>query len=265
LFIFAQLVQTFFISAISGSVFAQLSNMLNNPDYFIDFLANALPAQSTYFLQLLVVSLALTMGSEMLRAYPLLLALGRKFVGPNLTEEERTKRWSFLTPLEDPYEFDHAKASGGVILYFMVYFVYACLAPISSFFLLAMFILMESGYRYQFFHNYPCKVDSGGKYWEGFFQLLQGCMIVAQLTLIGFLLLKQSFYTVPFMTPLLVFSSGFFHFLNTHQLPVVKFLPTGQCVQVDQLYRLHDHSFVKGRYMQPCIREAQSDDVFAMI
>jgi hypothetical protein len=90
-------------------------------------------------------------------------------------------------------------------------------------------------------------------------------MIVAQLTLIGFLLLKQSFYAVPFMTPLLVFSSGFFYFLNTHQLPVAEFLPTDQCVQLDQRYRLHDHSFVKGMYMQPCIREAQSDDVFAMI
>jgi hypothetical protein len=239
--------------------------MLNNPDQFTDFLANALPAQSTYFLQLLVVSLALTMGTEMLRVYPLSLTLARKFVGPNLTDEEREKRWSFFTPLEDPRELDHAFASGGVVFYFMVFFVYACLAPISSFFLLAMFILMESGFRYQFFHNYLCKVESGGQYWRGFLHLLQGCMIVAQLTLVGFLLLKKCFYTLPCMTPLLIFSCGFFYFLNTHQLPVVKFLPTGQCVQVDQRYRLHDSSFVQGMYMQPCIREAQSDDVFALI
>ena len=47
----ALLVQTFFVSAISGSISAELTNMLNEPDQIVNFLANALPAQSNYFLQ----------------------------------------------------------------------------------------------------------------------------------------------------------------------------------------------------------------------
>jgi hypothetical protein len=64
--------------------------------------------------------MAITMGFEMLRVYPLGLALVRSFVGPNLTEEERRRSWKFFTPLEAPLEFEHATVSGSVVLYFMV-------------------------------------------------------------------------------------------------------------------------------------------------
>ena len=64
--------------------------------------------------------MAVTMGMEMLRVVPLTLAFVRKFVGPNLTAEERKKKWKFLNSLEDPYQFEHANISGSVVLYFMV-------------------------------------------------------------------------------------------------------------------------------------------------
>ena len=255
----------FFVSAISGSIAAELQNMINEPDQFINFLANALPAQSNYFLQILVVALVVTMGFEMLRVMPLTLALVRKFVGPRLTEKERTKAWKWFNPLEEPCKFEHANVSGSVVLYFMVFFVYSCLAPVSSFFLLVMFYMMETGYRYQFYNNYPPTPDSGGQHWIGFFHILLACMIVAQLTLLGFLLLKQSFYAVPFLVPLLVFSCLFIYYLNHYQLYVSKHLPTSECIKVDKQRLLNDFSFAKGVYIQPCIAEAQSDDMIEMI
>lgn len=259
------LVQTFFISAISGSISAELGNMINEPDQFVDFLANALPAQSNYFLQILVVAIAINMGLEMLRVGPLGLAFLRRFVGPNLTEDERRKRWKFFTPLEDPKKFEHANVSGSVVLYFMVFFVYCCLAPVSCFFLLIMFFLMESGYRYNFYHNYPPTPDSGGKHWLGFFHILLSCMIVAQLTLVGFLLLKKSLYAIPFMVPLLVVSFLFIFYLNNYKLRASFHLPTGDCVEEDQRHRLRDFDFAKGKYIQPCIQSAQSDTIFDII
>lgn len=259
------LVQTFFISAISGSISAELGNMLNEPDQFVDFLANALPAQSNYFLQILVVAIAITMGLEMLRVGPLGLAFLRRFVGPNLTEEERRKKWKFFTPLEDPNEFEHANVSGSVVLFFMVFFVYCCLAPVSCFFLLIMFFLMESGYRYNFYHNYPPTPDSGGKHWLGFFHILLACMIVAQLTLVGFLVLKKSLYAIPFMVPLLVISFLFILYLNNYKLHASFHLPTSDCVEADKRHRLRDFDFAKGKYIQPCIQSAQSDTIFDII
>lgn len=64
--------------------------------------------------------MAVTMGMEMLRVTPLSLAFVRRFVGPSLTAEERKKKWRFLNPLEDPYQFEHANISGSIVLYFMV-------------------------------------------------------------------------------------------------------------------------------------------------
>ena len=46
-----QFIQTFLVSALSGSVTAELSNILDNPEDIVSILANSLPAQSSYFMQ----------------------------------------------------------------------------------------------------------------------------------------------------------------------------------------------------------------------
>jgi hypothetical protein len=48
------IIQTFFVSAISGSVTKEISNIISDPASIIDLLANTLPAQSTYFIQVRV-------------------------------------------------------------------------------------------------------------------------------------------------------------------------------------------------------------------
>lgn len=46
-----QFIQTFFVSALSGSITAELYNFLEAPEMVISLLANSLPAQSSYFIQ----------------------------------------------------------------------------------------------------------------------------------------------------------------------------------------------------------------------
>lgn len=55
------IIQTFFVSAISGGIWQELSNIAKNPTSAIDLLASSLPGQSTYFLQILLVKVGLTM------------------------------------------------------------------------------------------------------------------------------------------------------------------------------------------------------------
>lgn len=54
------IIQTFFVSAISGGIFRELSNIANNTAEVINLLASSLPGQSTYFLQILLVQVCLT-------------------------------------------------------------------------------------------------------------------------------------------------------------------------------------------------------------
>jgi hypothetical protein len=153
------IIQTFFVSALSGGVIKELSNMVQEPALIIDLLANSLPTQSTFFIQILLVDTFVGLGVELLRVSAVATAAIRSKVGPRLTEKERTTTWMGLRPLSDPLEFEHANLLAGTVLYFMVYFVYATIAPITTFFMCLCFLLMGAGYRHQLIYVYPTFPD----------------------------------------------------------------------------------------------------------
>jgi Calcium-dependent channel, 7TM region, putative phosphate len=126
------MIQAFFVSALSGTITAELSNFLDEPEKIVDFLANSLPAQSSYFIQICLVFTFLLQGLDLVRAYPLGVAfLRRYFFGPNLTREERKKSWGWFNSLEDPPDFWHAELLAQIMLFFVVFFVYSAIAPIT--------------------------------------------------------------------------------------------------------------------------------------
>jgi hypothetical protein len=82
-------------------------------------------------MQILLAQTFLMQAMEMLRVYPLSVTFLRSFIGPSLTEKERSKPYGMLRPLSDPPEFWHAETFAQIVLYFMVLFVYAAIAPVS--------------------------------------------------------------------------------------------------------------------------------------
>jgi hypothetical protein len=247
------IIQTFFVSAISGGVYNQLAAILEDPASLIDLLATSLPLQGTYFTQILLVSTFLGLGLELLRVYPLGTAFVRGRIGPNLTEKERNKTLHhFVRPLSDPFEFQHAEVFANVILYFMVIFVYAVISPIINFFMAFCFMLMASAYRYQFIHNYSATPDSGGKLWLSFIGISLTCMLIAQATLIGLLALKKAKYATPCMVPLMILTIGFNLFLRGKHFYVTKHLPSRECLHLDRknYARGLGTSFLHNRYIQ---------------
>ena len=85
-----------------------ISPMLYEWTEIIDFLSQTLPAQGTYFMQILMIWTTLTAAYEMFRVYPLSMAILRSRIGPNLTEKERRSTYMGLRPLNDPPPFKHA-------------------------------------------------------------------------------------------------------------------------------------------------------------
>lgn len=104
-----QIVQTFFVSAISGSITAELANILDNPEDIVVLLGNSLTTQSSYFIQIVLVFTCMVQGLDLLRVGHIGLSILRRFVGPRLTAKERRKSWKFVRSLEDPPEFFHAE------------------------------------------------------------------------------------------------------------------------------------------------------------
>ena len=119
------IVQTFFVSAISGGLMEEIKAILSDPfNKGIDLLANSLPAQSTYFMQIAFVGTVIFIAMENLRVVPLVHALIRRFVGPKRTERQRQTTFLGIRPLAEPADFEHAANMAQItVLYFTIMLV----------------------------------------------------------------------------------------------------------------------------------------------
>ena len=177
---------------------AEISAIIDDPASIVSLLARSLPIQSTYFTQIVFVGTVVTLAMEMLRVIPLILALVRRFVGPNLTEKERQTTFMGIRPLFDPLEFEHADNLSNMVFNFIVMLVYAVIAPMTSFIQAFCFMIvsvplffhlfanfglqMHVCYRHQFVYIYPKNPNSGGKVWTNFIKVLLSCLLIAQFT-----------------------------------------------------------------------------------
>ena len=217
------IIQTFFVTAISGSLIEEIKEIVEDPLSAIDLLAKTLPAQSTFFIQLAFVGTVTGLAFENIRVVPLVLAYLRKFFGPRITEKQRRTTYIIFRPLGDPSEFEHASNMAQFsILYFMIVMVslatahsfvsswvgfltfcssqvYQAIAPLACFFLCFCFIILRPAFLHQFVYIYPTLPDSGGKIWISFIRIIMVCMTVAQLTLVGLMALKKASIATPLM------------------------------------------------------------------
>ena len=257
------IIQTFFVTAISGSILDELSAMLKDSGLIVDLLAQSLPRQSTFFIQILIVDTCISMGVELLRVIPLAMAFLRTMFGPRLTKKERETTWKGLRPLNDPSEFSHAEVLASTVLYFTVFFVYATLAPITTWFMLWCFTFLSVGYRHQFVYIYPTFPDSGGKLWIAFFKLLPSLMIMSQVTMLGVLALSKSAIASAMMIPLLIITVLFTFYINQQHFALTEHLPAKDALMVDLRNKNNNpggemnFDFLKDKYIQPELRDRE--------
>eukprot|EP00961_Rhodomonas_salina_P053291 714612-Rhodomonas_salina.2 len=86
---------------------------------------------------------------ELLRVVPALFALLRSVFANNLTDKEKDALCLGLPPLTQPGSLDLSFPLAHTILMYVVLFVYAVLAPVSSFVLLFAFFAWEITYKHQ--------------------------------------------------------------------------------------------------------------------
>ena len=174
------IIQTFFVSAISGSLMQAISDIIDDWTEIIDLLANSLPAQSTYFHQIALVTTTMNTVFELPRLVAIITSFIRSKVGPNLTEKERNRIFMGLRPMSDPTPFLHPKFTSQLVLYYMIMMVYTVIAPITPVITGGVFLFIWSMYKHQFVHNYPVGTDSGGKLYANFIQVILTCMLIAE-------------------------------------------------------------------------------------
>ncbi|KAG7347748.1 protein of unknown function DUF221-domain containing protein [Nitzschia inconspicua] len=252
-----QITQTFFISAISGSVFAVLSDLIASPSCVVQLLASSLPGQSSFFIQLILVQTLMGMSSELLRPVPIALALFRSCIGPRSTERERRKTFLFMRPLADPVNFYQCNRLSATVLYFMVFFVYTTIAPISNFFIFICLLIQKCCVLHQLVYIYPPFPDSGGKLWLHFFRFVPLGMMISQITIIGMLSLKRASHASIAMTPLFIVTVLFWHSVRQEHFKLAELLSAKECNKADLQHAEEgvDWEFLQGKYVQPELRE----------
>jgi Calcium-dependent channel, 7TM region, putative phosphate len=197
----------------------------------------------------------------LLRPVPIVLAILRKCIGPKSSEREQRKSFLFLRPLADPVNFYQCTRLSQTVLYFMVFFVYSTIAPISNFFILICLVVQKSCILHQLVYIYPPFPDSGGKLWMEFFRFVPWGMMISQITIIGMLSLKRASGASIAMTPLFVCTVLFWHYIRQEHFKLAELLSAKECNMAD-LKRAQegvDWECFRGKYVQPELCER---DVF---
>eukprot|EP00286_Rhodomonas_abbreviata_P018002 CAMPEP_0181328096 /NCGR_PEP_ID=MMETSP1101-20121128/22498_1 /TAXON_ID=46948 /ORGANISM="Rhodomonas abbreviata, Strain Caron Lab Isolate" /LENGTH=913 /DNA_ID=CAMNT_0023436891 /DNA_START=153 /DNA_END=2894 /DNA_ORIENTATION=+ len=256
------IIQTFFVSAIAGSLFSQLDEFVDEPINKIqDILANSLPAQAVTFMSLIFVKTTYRLMTEMLRPRAAFYGWLRRFCGPRATPEERAKDYLGLSPfiwvlrpLTSPGPLKYTVLFADLVLMFTVLFVYSVLFPLSALFLFAAFFLLDVGYRNQMIYIYDPGNDTGGKLFINFAGYFMVSMIIAQITVFGVLSLSVS-AAAPFMIPLIIITIVFWKYIKQQHFKIASTLPIGLGHEHDQEFASSgkELTFLKGAYVQKAL------------
>ena len=203
----------------------------------------------------------------MLRITPVWQEQVRKRVWWNLTEKEANKKWKFLRPLGDPRKFFHARVfAADTMLPFMICFVYAPLAPITCYILAFCFLVQSAAFRHQFIFIYPSVPDSGGRLWMSSVHVLIACMLAAQITLCGYMILKKAPVAAPLMVPLIIITLLFAVYIQQRHFHTARCLSSEDCLRYDRINNnmeegttttttTMDFEFVRGKYRNPAMND----------
>ena len=221
----------------------------------IDILGNKLPAQASYFMQLMLVQYFVGLGLELARPVPCAIAAVRRAAGPGLTPKERDSPWLGLSPLSAPGELGHPALLSDVALMFVILFTYAALSPVTCFVMAFCFGASAVAYRNQCAFVYDPRGDGGGLLWPPAMRAVLVCTIIGELIVLAVLALKEGAGQAPLMAPLPVATVLFYRYLEQRHYLAAARLPLADCVRADRGRRPGGGSFARGQYAQPALRQ----------
>ncbi|KAF4657464.1 hypothetical protein FOZ61_006258 [Perkinsus olseni] len=229
------IIQTFFVSAIASSLMASLKDLTEEPlETLQTILATNLPQQANYFISFVFVQIGLDLGLELIRLVPAVTALLRKWLGPNLSEKERSRPWLGLKPLSSPVDLEQPKLVSTVMLFFMILFVYSVMSPITSFVMAFAFTTYALVYKIEYASVYDPSNDTGGQLWSRAIRFIIACAVIAQFTVMTVLAIKEGPVVSPLMLPLFIGTILFWIYLEQRHFIAASFLPAKTCVEIDR-------------------------------
>lgn len=226
----------------------------------MDILGNKLPAQSAYFMQLMLVHYFVGLGLELARAVPCAIAAVRRAAGPGLTPKERDAPWLGLSPLSVPGQLALPALLSDAALMFVILLTYAVLSPVTCFVMAFCFGASAVAYRSQCAFVYDPRGDGGGLLWPPAMRAVLACAVIGELIVLAVLALKEGKGQAPLVVPLPVATVLLYRYLEQRHYRAAEHLPLADCVRADRAHQADGGGapVARGAYVQPALRRRRA-------
>ncbi|KAF7820510.1 CSC1-like protein HYP1 isoform X1 [Senna tora] len=210
----------FFANVLSGSALYRV-NVFLEPKTIPKILAEAVPAQASFFIAYVVTSGWTNIASELFQLFPLLRNLkDRIFCGDNA---------DFEAP-SIPYHSEIPR----ILLFVLLGVTYFFLAPLILPFILVYFCLGYIIYRNQLLNVYVPKYETGGEFWSTVHNSTIFSLVLMHIIAIGIFGLKKLPLASGLAVPLPILTLLFNEYCRKRFLPLFKAFPAECLIKKDK-------------------------------
>ncbi|CAM9471694.1 unnamed protein product, partial [Ectocarpus sp. 8 AP-2014] len=190
-----------FVTIGAGSIKDAIEKILQQPRELLNVLGETVPEVAVYFINLIIVKvvtgllLELCFGGRSLKFWRILIA--ETFTDPGLRTKAGKTRGAY-----EPSEPWYGRFFADFLLIMLIVFTFQVIAPVVAVAGLLYFIFAEIIYKYQLLHCYWPLYESGGLFFPKLFRQLVVGAVAGQVTLIGYMSIRQGLRQWPFLLPL---------------------------------------------------------------
>lgn len=185
----------FFVNIASGTVLNRLDIFSNPKNIPLELAARAVPAAVNFFMSYVFTSGWTSLACELVQLFPL--------IGNFIFKKILRKKTS---PFDGGYTFPYHTELPRLLLFGLLGFNFAILAPLILPLLLVYFSIAYLVYRNQIINVYKTEYDSGGQYWPIVHNTTMFSMLLSQIIAAGVFTLKNSNVCLGFTIVLAVFT-----------------------------------------------------------
>nr|CCA25856.1 conserved hypothetical protein [Albugo laibachii Nc14] len=239
-----QLLQTFFVTVIVGTVLDSLLMILDSPKQLISMLGRSVPHQSTFFMSYVIILTGLGLTMELLCVEKLVLSLFCRVWSRTRAQEAKVVAI-----------FDPTRAMADCYLVMLVSFTFAIIAPLVCYVTGCYFIIAKLVYQQQALYLYKASKVSTGEFWPRLFRFTIIALVVSQLTLLGLLSLKRAVIPFLLVSVLTIMILVYRHYMVELYERLAMHLPLAESLRLDRSKSYLLPEDASGLYFQPLLKK----------
>lgn len=253
-YFFFQVVNVFLVSTFAGTIIDSIQSILEDPSMAFTLLGDSLPKMGGYFTDYILVKAFIGLGIEIIRLPAMFMSLGKRVFTTNRTERERKEiNWGgALRFMSNPGWLPFNKIYAQDLLVTILCASFACVAPLLLVPGLIYFALAGYVYTHQMMYVYEPMYETGGRWWPKVASSTIIALIFAQSTMIGMMILKQSYSQIYFLI-FAVIVTLFYYNHNLEQYRILAdHLPFDLATSMDLNLT---EGVAMNQYVQPALRD----------